>query len=85
MFNFFSEIKKELKLPDFAGGYNIVNLNGKAIYVEGHRGILSLSEEIISFRVKDKIVSVLGKGMYLKMFSPNTLSITGEIKCVEVI
>lgn len=85
MFNFFSEIKKELNIPDVIDNYNLVNINSKTLYVEGHKGILSLNEELITFRVKGKIVSVIGKGLYLKNFSPNTLAITGEIKSVEVI
>ena len=52
MFNFFSEIKKELKLPKFEDEYNIVNLNGRAVYIEGHKGLVSLSKEMIRLKVK---------------------------------
>lgn len=36
MFNFFDEIKKELKLEKFDEGYEIVDIGGKVVYVEGH-------------------------------------------------
>ncbi len=84
MFNFFSEIKNELKLPNFDGGYNLVNINGKAIYVEGHKGLVSLSEQMVKFRVKDKIISVEGEDLKLKILSSVTLSITGEIKNINI-
>ena len=85
MIHFFSEIQKELKLPSVVGGYHLINLDGKALYVEGHKGILSLGQELINFRVKGKIVSVLGEGLSLRALTSSTLSIVGEIKCVEVI
>ena len=84
MFNFFSEIKKELKIPDFDGEYNIVNINGKAVYVEGQKGLISLMEDQIVFRVKNKIVSVYGKDLKLKEMSLGILSISGEIDKIEV-
>lgn len=84
MFNFFSEIKKELKLPEVDGGYNLVNINGKAVYVEGHKGLLSLAQEQVMFKVKGKIVTVIGKDLKLKEMSSATLSICGEIEKIEV-
>lgn len=84
MFNFFSEIKKELKLPDIDGGYNIVNINGNAVYVEGQRGLVSLSDSQIIFKVKNKIITVLGSNLFLKEMSLETLSIVGVINKIEV-
>ena len=84
MFNFFWEIKKELKLPELSGEYNIVNLSGKALYVEGHKGLLALSEEKIMFKVKGKIVVVLGKDLKIKEMTKEILSLVGEIEKIEV-
>ncbi len=84
MFNFFSEIKEQLKLPDFDGGYNLVNINGKCVYVEGHKGLISISDNLVMFRVKNKIISVYGEDLKLKILSSATLSIAGEISKVEV-
>ena len=84
MFNFFSEIKNELKLPSFEEGYNLVNINGKAVYIEGHKGLVSLSDELVRFKVKDKIISVTGEELKLKILSSVTLSITGEIKSINI-
>jgi sporulation protein YqfC len=84
VFNFFSEIKKELKLPDIDGGYNLVNINGKAVYIEGHKGLISISSETIQFKVKDKIIIVSGKDLKLKILSSVTSSIAGEIENISV-
>lgn len=84
MFNFFSEIKKELKLPTFEGGYNLVNVDGRVVYVEGHRGLVSLADEKVMFKVKDKIITVTGKELKLKILSSVTLSITGEIESINL-
>jgi sporulation protein YqfC len=84
VFNFFSEIKKELKLPDIDGGYDLVNINGKAVYIEGHKGLISISSETIQFKVKDKIIIVSGKDLKLKILSSVTSSIAGEIENISV-
>lgn len=84
MFNFFSEIKKELKLPSLDSNYQMVDINGNILYVEGHKGLLNLSDELIMFRTKNKIISVSGKDLKLKILSSTTLSIMGEIESVEV-
>lgn len=84
MFNFFSEIKKDLKLPSFDGGYNLVNINGKAVYVEGHRGLVSLSDEMVRVRVKEKVISISGKNLKLKIMSSVTLSVAGEIQSIAI-
>ena len=83
MFNLFSEIKKDFKLP-FLEDYTMVNLSGKALYVEGHKGIIELSKEIISFRIKKGVVVVEGSGLSLKILAENTLCIEGKIKKTEV-
>ena len=85
MFNFLGEIKKELKLPEIDGSYNLVNVNGKALYAEGQRGLVSLSENLVMFKVKGKIVSVFGSNLKLKELSSQTLSIVGEIEKIEVV
>lgn len=84
MFNFFAEIKKELKMPNLESNYQMVNINGNILYVEGHKGLLNLSEEMIMFKTNNKIISVSGKGLKLKILSSTTLSIMGEIESVEV-
>ena len=85
MFNFFEEIKGQLKRVDknLLSSYNMVNLAGKILYVEGHLGLTILSPTVIAFKIKKGRVEVEGKGLYLSELSQNTLKIEGEIKRVE--
>lgn len=83
MFNFFSEIKKELKIPNSDGDYNLVLTSGKALYAEGTKGLILLSTEQVMFRVKGKIISVFGKNLKLKEMGNQTICIVGEIEKIE--
>ena len=82
MFNFFSEIKKELDIN--VSDYQMVNISGRCLYVEGHKGLLNLSTELVMFKTKKKIISVKGKELKLKVLSSSTISILGEIEAIEV-
>ena len=83
MFNFFGEIKKELKLSK-VDDYQCVFVGGKALYVEGHKGLVTLSGELVVFKTKNKIISVSGTNLQLKILSKSTLSVLGEIEHIEV-
>ena len=85
MFNFFDEIKKNLKGEKANGlnGFNIVNVSGKQLYVEGHKGLLALSKEMISFKVVGAIIFVDGQDMVLEELSENTIKIVGQISVVQ--
>lgn len=83
MFNFFDELKKEFRLP-FLMEYNLINMSGKALYVEGHLGIMTISKELISFRVKRGVVVVEGSALSIKELSSSTLFIEGKIKKTEI-
>lgn len=82
MFNFFEEIKKDLKIE--TTDYQMVNVSGKGLYVEGQKGLLNLSSELVMFKTKNKIISVFGSGLKLKTLSSSTISILGEIKTIEI-
>ena len=86
MFNFFYEIKKKIntKNGDFES-YNIVNISGKALYIEGHKGLLVLSNEKIVVKLKQAQVEVLGRELFLAELTENTLLIEGKIIKVEVL
>lgn len=85
MFNFFNEIKDILKNPKNIdiNNFNIINISGKILYVEGHLGLVTLSKELISFRVKKSVIIVEGKDMILSELSTNTIKICGQIFKVE--
>ncbi len=87
MFNFLNEVKQNLKNPQGLdlNGFNIINLSGHLLYVEGHLGLVTLSKELISFKVKKSVIIVEGKDMILSELSDNTIKIVGQIKKVEQI
>ena len=86
MFNFFNEIKNkgQLNNPEFLNDYNIVNMSGKLLYVEGHKGVTVISKEVIAFKVKKERVVVEGKDFIVKELTENTLLVQGEIKKTEI-
>ena len=84
MFNFFNEIKDKFddsleKLND----YKVINISGKILYVEGQKGLITISENLINFKVYKGVVTVEGKNLKMKECTSNTLSISGEIIKVE--
>ena len=85
MFNFFKEIKENLvhvKDLDLVG-FKIINLSGKFLYIEGHLGLLNLSRENVSVKIKHGAICVDGQGLILEELSENTLKISGKITKVE--
>ena len=87
MFNFFNELKSNIKsVKDEAfKNYNLINVSGNLLYVEGHMGLVSLSKENISFRVRGATIVVDGEDMRLLEMTENTLKIIGKIKKVETL
>ena len=79
MFNFFGEIKKDLKVDEF----HIINISNRILYVEGHRGIKTLTKSLVVFKVKNGSVEVEGEGLNLSELTENTLKISGEIKRIN--
>ena len=86
VFNFFNEIKNKAVGIDYnlLNDFNIINLSGKLLYVEGHQGITILNQEMIAFKVKRGRVVVEGKGLFLCELTDNTLTIQGQISKMEI-
>lgn len=87
MFNFFDEIKKSISKiePQVLSNYNIINISGKILYVEGHLGLTLLSKESIVFKVKKGRAIVEGEELALAELTDTTIKIVGTIKKVEVV
>ena len=85
MFNFFAEIKKCVKNYDGTGEYNLVNISGQIVYVEGHKGIVTISQNMMMFKVKNGRVIIEGKDLVLAELSDDTLKISGKIIKVEAV
>ena len=84
MFNFFDEIKKRAYLnEEFFSDFNIVNMSGKLVYIEGHQGLTVLSPQNIVFKVKKGRVVVEGENMILAELTENTMLLQGKIIKME--
>lgn len=86
MFNFFEELKKEFKLqPNPLTSYNLVMISSNLIYLEGHKGLLKLSQDNISLKIKKGVVCVLGKSLKIVEMTKKTITISGIISNIEVL
>ena len=83
MFNFFDELKKNMQKLEKLENFNLINLSNKIIYVEGHRGLVTLSKDIVAFKIKGGRVVVEGQDLFLVELSENTIKISGVIQKVE--
>lgn len=84
MFNFFSEIKKELINENaLLGNFNIINMSNQVVYIEGHKGIVSISKDSISLKVKKALIKIYGEDLILRKITKSTLIVEGKIKSVE--
>lgn len=84
MFNFFNELKAK------AGGkdelfceFNLVNMSGHLIYVEGHLGLTILSPTMIAFKIKKGRIVIEGENLILSELTDNTMLIQGKIVKME--
>ena len=85
MFNFFDEIKSKVNLDhNLLNDYNIINISGKLLYVEGHQGVTIITKEMVAFKIKKGRVVVEGQDMILNELTENTLLLQGKITKMEI-
>lgn len=83
MFNFFGELKNNVKELNKLENFNIINISNKIIYAEGHKGLVTLSKGVIAFKIKGGRIVIEGSDMFLMELTENTIKISGNIKKVE--
>lgn len=86
MFNFFDEIKDKVSHLDnnLYNDYNLVNISGKLLYIEGHQGVTILNSQMIAFKIKKGRIVVEGENLILSELTPNTMLIQGKIVKTEI-
>ena len=68
-----------------SGSYRYLNFGGKVVYLAGFSELLSLTEEGVVFRLKNRqSIFVFGEKLNLKEMDAEIVMITGEIKSIEV-
>ena len=84
--SFFSEVVNAMGLDSvrIASGYQIINYNGEAVYIEGFTQILSIAETeiILKLKKKGKII-VFGEGLSVASLETGSVIIKGEIKEIK--
>lgn len=83
MFNFFGELKNNVKDLNKLENFNIINISNKILYAEGHKGLVTLSKDVIAFKIKGGRIVIEGSDMFLMELTENTIKISGNIKKVE--
>ena len=84
VFNFFDELKSEFAIKeDVFAEFSIIDIAGKLLYLEGHKGLLSLGEERVCVKMKRGEVVIYGKVLSLAKLTHNSIAIKGKIEKVE--
>lgn len=84
VFNFFDELKKKSTNSELLSNFNVVNMSGRLMYVEGHQGLTVLSTQMIAFKVKKGRFVVEGEELKLSELTENTMIIQGKIVKAEL-
>ncbi|WP_251617955.1 YabP/YqfC family sporulation protein [Pumilibacter muris] len=64
-------------------GYNYVNYNGEAVYLEGIQSVLRIDGEEIAFRLKRGVLYVTGEELTVSDLCGASVLVRGKIAAVE--
>lgn len=84
--SFFSEVAKKAGLNELnlSGGYNVVNYNGEAIYVEGIKRLLRIDGNEITIELKGATLVLRGENLNIFELSDAAI-IKGRVGVLEFI
>lgn len=79
--SFFAEAARALGIAEtaLAEGYNLVDYDGKAVYIEGIKRVLKLSDEEIKLELNGAVMNLRGNGLEVFDLNGATLIVRGEI------
>lgn len=82
--SFFREVASVLGLDEakLALGYNYINYNGDAVYIEGIKSVLEVSSDAMAFRLPKGVLYVEGKSLEISELSGASVLVQGEIVSV---
>lgn len=86
MFSLIEEITKAFSVKDLkdSSKYKIINLGGKAVYIQGYKSIDKFSDVSIILKLKNESIFIKGEKLKIKEFYSDCIYIIGNIKSVEV-
>ena len=65
--------------------YKVTLTGGKELFIEGHRGIVSYSEQEIICRVKRDKLEISGEKLYVEEINEDELLVSGIVLGIRVI
>lgn len=65
--------------------YKVTLIGGKELFIEGHRGIVSYSDQEIICRVKRDKLEISGEKLFVKEINEDELLVSGIVLGVRVI
>ncbi|MCL2631068.1 MAG: YabP/YqfC family sporulation protein [Firmicutes bacterium] len=79
--SFFNDTVLKLGLPhdNFVGGDKVSIFSGKGAFIEGHKGVFSVSEEEIVIKLKKEKVYISGNGLKITEINASEIYIIGKI------
>ncbi len=83
--SFYQEIGNILGLDwaRIAGGYSLVNYNGEAVYLEGIKKVITVSDTEIVVDTGKPRVRIAGENLAVYSLEEKTMVVKGCIKCAE--
>ncbi len=79
------EIDKMLTPSMSSVNYRIINLGGRALYIEGIKSVVSFGIDEMQFQLKKGILKVTGIDLCVKYLDKTTCTLEGNIISVVVV
>ena len=67
-----------------SGTHRIILSSSDHLLIEGHRGLLSYSDDLIRVRLEKGCLSCAGSQLVIRRFASDELTITGAIRALEI-
>jgi len=82
--NFFDEILFKTGLsPENAVGPKVLWIDFRAVFIEGHKGLVKMAPDEISFRLGRRVLSVRGENLKINELTEDEAYVVGKISSVE--
>lgn len=73
-----------LELATLIADYKYSVFGGHTVVLEGHKGIVDYSTEVITFSVGKPHLRICGNDLHIKCLEKNFAVVVGNVLCVEV-
>ena len=67
-----------------SGTHRIILSGNDHLLIEGHRGLLSYSDDLIRIRLEKGCLACAGSQLVIRCFGSNEITVTGAIRSLEI-